>query len=448
MPAIRLDQVTKIFDDGTVAVDRLSLMIERGEFLVLLGPSGCGKSTALRMIAGLEKITSGELRIGHQIVNDLLPRDRDVAMVFQDFALYPHLKVYENIAFPLRMSRADDEAIEQRVPEVAEALGIVNYLDRFPTYLSGGERQRVAMARALVRRPAAFLLDEPLSNLDAGLRAELRAEIATLTREMGVTTVYVTHDQTEAMTMADRVAVLRSGRLHQVAEPHTVYDDPATLFVAGFLGQPRMNLLRARVRVVLDDHVSLVLGQQQLVLPWYEGAARFLAQYHDAQVTVGLRADAVLLGVQPRRGDGRLSGRVKHVEYHGHETLAYVDTGSDRATIEELETGRTGELRRVTPPRTKGESVGQRLTRMFRRTGDDNSGAHALAPDRMLVTPPFGTPAPIKGLNAARPAATDMVVRTPGSYGLRPGQLVEMVVDMRRLYVFDDFGHRIRLSYI
>ena len=286
--AIGTDRLTKVFDDGTVAVDGVSLRATSGEFLVLLGPTGCGKSTILRLIAGLETATSGHVLIDDRVVDHLAARERRVAMVFQDYALYPHLTVAQNIGFPLRVRHEAGTDIALRVAEVAEQLGIADLLRRQPGVLSGGERQRVAMARAIVRRPHAFLLDEPLSNLDAGLRAELRSDVAALARRIGVTTVYVTHDQGEAMTMADRVAVLRRGVLQQVGTPREVYDDPGTLFVAAFLGTPRTNLLEGAVyadagKVVVD------LGSQVLELP----ADDPLRALHTERVTLALRADAM-----------------------------------------------------------------------------------------------------------------------------------------------------------
>jgi multiple sugar transport system ATP-binding protein len=235
---VALKDVTKVFPDGTVAVDDVSLDVNDGEFMVLLGPSGCGKSTVLRMVAGLEDPSSGAILLDGELANDLPPRERGIAMVFQDFALYPHMTVNDNIGFPLRLSRVEAEARGERVADVASALGIGDVLGRKPSQLSGGQRQRVAMGRAIVRRPGLFLMDEPLSNLDSGLRAELRAEISGLVRELGVSTIYVTHDQAEALTMADRVAIMRRGVLQDVGTPTQVYGRPATLYVAAFLGGP------------------------------------------------------------------------------------------------------------------------------------------------------------------------------------------------------------------
>jgi multiple sugar transport system ATP-binding protein len=247
MAAIEMLNIVKEYGDGFQAVNDVSLDIADGEFMILVGPSGCGKSTLLRMIVGLEDITSGDMIIGGQRVNDKAPRDRNLAMVFQNYALYPHLSVYENIAFPLRLAKAPDDEVRRRVTEAADVLELGEHLDRKPANLSGGQRQRVAMGRAIVRHAEAFLFDEPLSNLDAKLRGQMRAEIARLQRRLGVTTVYVTHDQTEAMTLGDRVCVLRKGVIQQVASPRELYEQPVNLFVAGFIGSPPMNFLPARV---------------------------------------------------------------------------------------------------------------------------------------------------------------------------------------------------------
>src|SRR5277367_2996115 len=245
MAQVEFEHVSKIYPDGTRAVNDINLEIRDGEFMVLVGPSGCGKTTALRMVAGLEDISEGVLKIGERVVNHVPSRDRDIAMVFQSYALYPHLSVYENIAFGLRLKKMPKSEIDGRVQRAATLLGLTEYLPRKPRALSGGQRQRVAMGRAIVREPAAFLMDEPLSNLDAKLRVQMRAEIAGLQRDLGVTTIYVTHDQTEAMTMGDRVAVIRKGELQQVDHPQALYDHPVNLFVGGFIGSPSMNMVEA-----------------------------------------------------------------------------------------------------------------------------------------------------------------------------------------------------------
>jgi multiple sugar transport system ATP-binding protein len=258
MSEIVLDGVTKVFDDGYEAVKQMDLNIADGEFMILVGPSGCGKSTALRMIAGLEDISSGELRIGDQVVNDRSPKDRDIAMVFQNYALYPHMTVRENMGFALSLAKVDKAEIDRKVEEAAEKLDLVQHLDRKPANLSGGQRQRVAMGRAIVRDPSAFLMDEPLSNLDAKLRVQMRTEVARLQSDLETTMVYVTHDQTEAMTLGDRVAVMRAGLLQQVGSPEELYERPKNLFVAGFIGSPAMNFMVAEIA---GGKISLPIGE-------------------------------------------------------------------------------------------------------------------------------------------------------------------------------------------
>ena len=248
MAEVTFEHVSKIYPDGTRAVSDIDLEIKDGEFMVLVGPSGCGKTTALRMVAGLEEISEGELKIGDRVVNNVAPRNRDIAMVFQSYALYPHLTVYDNIAFGLKLRKMDKQEIDKRVKDAARVLDLEPFLDRKPRALSGGQRQRVAMGRAIVRQPQAFLMDEPLSNLDAKLRVQMRAEISQLQSRLGTTTIYVTHDQVEAMTMGDRVAVMRKGELQQVATPQELYDEPVNLFVGGFIGSPSMNLLEGTLQ--------------------------------------------------------------------------------------------------------------------------------------------------------------------------------------------------------
>src|SRR5438477_11008162 len=265
MASVTFDQVAKVYSDGTRAVSGLDLDVTDGEFMVLVGPSGCGKTTALRMLAGLEEISEGVIRIGDRVVNHVPSRDRDIAMVFQSYALYPHLSVYGNIAFGLRVKKVPKDEIDRRVKEAARILDLEAFLKRKPRALSGGQRQRVAMGRAIVRQPQAFLMDEPLSNLDAKLRVQMRAEISRLQHELGVTTLYVTHDQVEAMTMGERVAVMRKGELQQVADPQELYDKPVNLFVGGFIGSPAMNMLEATLERN-NGRLSAHFGTQRLEL--------------------------------------------------------------------------------------------------------------------------------------------------------------------------------------
>src|SRR5579862_3702445 len=263
MAAIRFEAVSKVYSDGTRAVDSLELTIGEGEFMVFVGPSGCGKTTALRMVAGLEEISEGDIFIGERRVNDISPKDRDIAMVFQNYALYPHMTVAENLGFGLKLRKLKRPDVAQRVRTAAATLGLDGYLERKPGALSGGQRQRVAMGRAIVREPRAYLMDEPLSNLDAKLRVQMRAEIQTLQRTLGVTTIYVTHDQTEAMTMGDRIAVMRDGTLQQVDTPDRVYQRPANQFVAGFIGSPAMNMVSGRLAGA-DERLTVTFGEHSL----------------------------------------------------------------------------------------------------------------------------------------------------------------------------------------
>jgi multiple sugar transport system ATP-binding protein len=335
MADVAFDHVDKIYPNGVQAVFGLTLEIHDGEFLVLVGPSGCGKTTALRMVAGLEDISGGTLTIGGRVVNDMTPKDRDIAMVFQNYALYPHLSVAENIAFGLRLRHAPKNVINERVTWAARMLDLSPYLDRKPKELSGGQRQRVAMGRAIVRHPQVFLMDEPLSNLDAKLRVQMRADIAKLQRELETTTIYVTHDQVEAMTMGDRVAVMSQGLLQQVDAPQRLYDRPENLFVAGFIGTPPMNLLEATVHV--NGGVSIELGGHSLVID--DQAVRNyprIREYDGRPVIVGLRAGDL------HPGSGRddlpeLTARVDLVEALGGESMAYFRVDARHIKAEQAE---------------------------------------------------------------------------------------------------------------
>jgi multiple sugar transport system ATP-binding protein len=317
--SVTFDRVDKTFGDGTRAVDELSLEIGDGEFVVLVGPSGCGKTTALRMVAGLEDVSRGEIRIGGRPVHDLPPRRRDVAMVFQNYALYPHMDVFQNMAFGLHSRRLPKREIGRRVEQAAQVLDLDELLHRRPGQLSGGQRQRVAMGRAIVREPQAFLMDEPLSNLDANLRVQMRAEISRLQRELGATTIYVTHDQVEAMTMGDRVAVLRRGKLQQCAKPQELYDRPVNLFVASFIGSPAMNFVQADV-VRDGDEVVCRIGDAKVRVP---AAYDALGAHAGRTVALGVRPEHV-----HRAGDGadlRLPGSVVLTESLGSELLVHAD---------------------------------------------------------------------------------------------------------------------------
>ncbi len=331
MATVTLDAVNKVYDNGFHAIHDLSLDITDGEFLVLVGPSGCGKSTALRMVAGLETISSGELRIGDRVVNDVEPKDRDIAMVFQNYALYPHMTVYDNIAFALKLARVPKPEIDSRVRKAAALLELEPYLDRKPGRLSGGQRQRVAMGRAIVRQPAAFLMDEPLSNLDAKLRVQMRAEIARLQRDLGVTTIYVTHDQVEAMTMGNRVAVLKDGHLQQVGAPQELYDEPTNVFVGAFIGSPSMNLYEGVVTI--DGERSVQIGAQQIALaPESLDRHPALRDYDGQQVVVGIRPedfeDAAVATEVP--ADRRMKATVRLVEALGSELMVHIELDGAR----------------------------------------------------------------------------------------------------------------------
>ncbi|HEU0250818.1 MAG TPA: sn-glycerol-3-phosphate ABC transporter ATP-binding protein UgpC [Solirubrobacteraceae bacterium] len=338
MATIDIDGVSKVYPGSeSQAVSELDLHVADGEFLILVGPSGCGKTTALRMIAGLEEITEGEIRIGERVVNDLSPSERDVAMVFQNYALYPHMTVAENIGFALSLQKADKQEIRRRVGEAAEVLGLSEHLRRKPAQLSGGQRQRVAMGRAIVREPAAFLMDEPLSNLDAKLRVQMRTEVSRVQKRLGVATVYVTHDQIEAMTMGDRVAVMRSGRLQQCDSPQVLYDAPVNLFVAAFIGSPAMNLYQAEVDA---EGTRLILGEQALELPSRLRSA--IARWRGKDIVVGIRPEDLSDAALSEREDAaaRLEGAVDLVESLGAEKLVHfhIDASRLQSSDERLST--------------------------------------------------------------------------------------------------------------
>src|SRR5438105_6866393 len=338
MAAVTFDQIGKTYPDGFSAVRNFDLQIEDGEFMVLVGPSGCGKTTALRMVAGLEDISHGVLRIGERVVNHVPSRDRDIAMVFQSYALYPHLTVYENIAFGLRLKKVPKGEIDQRVQEAARVLDLEPHLKRKPRALSGGQRQRVAMGRAIVRRPQAFLMDEPLSNLDAKLRVQTRAEISKLQHSLGTTTIYVTHDQVEAMTMGDRVAVMRKGELQQVATPQTLYDRPVNLFVGGFIGSPAMNMLEATLQRS-NGNLEAVSGSQRITVGQETLSQRpGLTAFEGRKVILGIRPEDIEdAALEPDRpGGGRLHGKLVLREALGSEIMAHFTVDAPPARTEEV----------------------------------------------------------------------------------------------------------------
>ena len=334
MAAIEMKNIVKKYGDGFPAVNDVSIDIADGEFVILVGPSGCGKSTLLRMIVGLEDITSGEMIIGGTKVNDLAPRERNLAMVFQNYALYPHLSVYENIAFPLRLAKASDEEVDQKVREASKTLELDEHLERKPGNLSGGQRQRVAMGRAIVRDAQAFLFDEPLSNLDAKLRGQMRTEIARLQKRLGITTVYVTHDQTEAMTLGDRVAVLKRGVLQQLATPRELYEQPVNLFVAGFIGSPPMNFLPATV-----DGTSVEMPFGTVEIP--QEKADLVADHAGKTLIAGIRPeyfdDASVLDDAKLSSGSTFRATVEFTEWLGSEAFAYLPFEAPEAVQKQLE---------------------------------------------------------------------------------------------------------------
>ena len=348
MAEIRLDHLSKRYPNGFEAVKELSLEIAEAELLVLVGPSGCGKTTALRMVAGLEDISAGDLYIGGVRVNDVLEKDRDIAMVFQNYALYPHMTVAQNIAFSLKLARRPKDEIRRRVDETANLLGLEDFLDRRPKQLSGGQRQRVAMGRAIIREPVAFLMDEPLSNLDAQLRVHMRGEIEALQKRLGVTTLYVTHDQIEAMTMGDRVAVLRSGELQQVGTPTEVYDRPVNLFVAGFMGSPPMNLARATIESA-NGGLVVRAGSATLPVPAEVARERSLEAWTGRPLVVGIRPE----DLEGAREDGAAGGDVKlevtidRVEALGASLLGFFTVDAPPAKSEAVAAATGGGLEEV-----------------------------------------------------------------------------------------------------
>ncbi len=406
MADVIFDKVEKVYDNDVHAVHDLSLEIGDGEFVVLVGPSGCGKTTALRMVAGLEEITDGKVSIGGRVVNDLTPKERDIAMVFQNYALYPHLSVAENIGFGLRLRKTPKKEVDERVQWAAKMLGLSPYLQRRPKELSGGQRQRVAMGRAIVRKPQVFLMDEPLSNLDAKLRVQMRAEIARIQHEVDVTTIYVTHDQVEAMTMGDRVAVMRKGELQQMAEPQKLYDAPKNLFVASFIGSPAMNIVEATVERRADG-LTVKLGDQELAVPDEVARRRpALAGYAGRTLALGIRPEHLEDASVARNGGARLRGRVVVTEALGAEILAHVEMSGIAVTTEDVV-----------------------------------EGAVVDAEEQIVAADLLG--------ESSDGRRTTFVGRLDPSSRVKPDSDVELVVDTQRLQFFDlETGHAIHESAV
>ncbi len=377
MASISIEGVSKVYPNGFNAVRELSLNVAEGEFMVMVGPSGCGKTTALRMVAGLEEITSGTLRIGDRVANQLTSKERDVAMVFQNYALYPHMSVAENIAFGLSLRKTPKVEIKRKVAEAAEILGLTSLLDQKPGLLSGGQRQRVAMGRAIVRDPSIFLMDEPLSNLDAKLRVQMRTEVRRIQRRIGVATLYVTHDQTEAMTMGDRVAVMRAGVLQQCDQPQVLYNQPANLFVAAFIGSPAMNLFEATLS---EDGTTLRLGSQDLAMGEQLIQLRpGLAAYRGRRLVVGLRAEDLPVFGHENAAQAVLKAHVETTENLGSELLVHFSIDAARVGGENL--GDTGELEIVAAIDIIGEGVARVEPRAPVRAGED--ALFAVFPERL-----------------------------------------------------------------
>ena len=368
MARIAIEGLGKTYPNGFEAIKSLDLVVEEGEFMVLVGPSGCGKTTALRMVAGLENITAGQLKIGDRVVNHLSSKDRDVAMVFQNYALYPHMTVAENIGFSLQLRRVPKEEIKRKVAEAGHILGLSRWMEQRPGQLSGGQRQRVAMGRAIVREPTIFLMDEPLSNLDAKLRMQMRTEVSRIQRRIGVATLYVTHDQTEAMTMGDRVAVLRGGLLQQCADPQTLYNEPVNMFVASFIGSPAMNLFEAQVG---ENAGAITLGPQTYALPDQVRVERpGLSAYAGRKVVVGIRPEDLAPRVSAAPASPSLVADVELVEALGSELLVHFSIDAVRVHVEDAEDNDLEELASEGGLAVSGEGVARVDPRAHVRVGE------------------------------------------------------------------------------
>ncbi len=411
MATVTMDAVNKVYDNGFHAIHDLSLEIAESEFLVLVGPSGCGKSTALRMVAGLESISSGEMRIGAKVVNDVEPKDRDIAMVFQNYALYPHMTVFDNIGFALKLARVPKDEIDTRVRKAASILELEPYLDRKPGQLSGGQRQRVAMGRAIVRQPAAFLMDEPLSNLDAKLRVQMRAEIARLQRDLAVTTIYVTHDQVEAMTMGDRVAVLKDGYLQQVDTPQNLYDLPVNVFVAAFIGSPSMNLYDGAFAIA-GDGGTVAIGSQSITIPSETLSKRpRLRDYDGKHIVVGIRPedfeDAAVVPAAP--DDRKIKATVKLVEALGSELMVHMAIDAKRVDSGDPDA----------PEELPGEGYANAIARFSPRSRARRRGRHDRRGRR--EPPLLRRPEPRGHLVLTRPGPAPQSGRDPHQLGIWAG---------------------------
>ena len=402
MAEVTLEEVTKVFGEDVIAVDKMNLDIPDGEFVVFVGPSGCGKSTALRMIAGLEDISAGKVFIGDQVVNELPPRQRDIAMVFQNYALYPHMNVRENMGFALKLRKMNKDEINRRVDEAARILSIERFLDRKPKALSGGQRQRVALGRAIVREPKAFLMDEPLSNLDAKLRVQMRTEIAKLHNRIGTTSIYVTHDQTEAMTMADRIVVLRDGKVQQIATPQVMYDQPDNVFVAGFIGSPAMNFIAARL-VKENGSYEVVFGNTRLGLTEEEIGRAGERGYDPASFT----GKDVILGIRP-----------EHIEDAGTEAAEGIGGSEGSNTME------------VDPQVI--ESMGSEKYLYFEVGGEQ--AAHLESLGDMTDDETSGDE---NGGGSADESGEMMVARVAAESTAKEGQKMRLVIDSSKVQLFD-----------
>jgi multiple sugar transport system ATP-binding protein len=428
--AITLQGVSKVYPGNHLAIDDFNLRVEHGELLVLLGPSGCGKTTALRVIAGLEPINAGQIWLDGRPANHIPTRDRDVAMVFQSGGLYRHLTVRGNLAFPLQLGDHDAASVDDRVMLLAKSLGIVDALDRRTDSLSGGERQRVAIGRALIRDPRVFLLDEPLASLDPALRQEFRTEIGSLVHSLGVTTVYVTHDQTEALAIADRVAIMRAGTLEDVGTPEQLYHDPATAFVAAFLSMPQINLVHANLYSTPERGLVVDLGGQPLYLPPSDWRARHLLARNEPNVIVGIRPDAVHAVPAAQQGS-TLTGKIRRLEYHGYEWLAHLEIGARPVEISTLGNGGT---------RPDPDQVADRFG-LKRQRGKKGSRPPAARSDDHHGNGTAGGGGIVETHGLRRRA--DLVVRLFSSQGLKTGSDITFEVDRTQLLFFDERGYRI-----